>query len=418
MDSSSFLSGSGSGSSASSGSDSRPRSIKTATIAVTAPDVSAPDDTDAAGDVPGSPASHASRPSQSSVGSNTTSIAADGLDVDPIYEMDDDSAFMNESEMNRASLTSSMLNYRQVHGRTYQNFTETSEYWGPNDEQQNEGLNLTHNMFHVLMDGKLFNAPIGDNPENVIDVGTGTGVWAIDFADQFPQANVIGTDLSPIQPTWVPPNLRFELDDAQKPWAYPDNYFDFVHLRVLLGSIRDWPKLYKEIFRCLKPGGYFEHYDFSYVPKSDDGSITPSSGWSEYSAALLEAGETMGQTFRVVDDSRNVNWFEETGFEDITEIRYKVPVGGWPTNSKYKMIGYINYVVNDTDLDGYGAYFLTRIGWSQERINAVVDKCRAELYDHTVHVYFDGSTVYGRKPLDAGATVHSSSSSTIGPNGP
>lgn len=29
-----------------------------------------------------------------------------------------------------------------------------------------------------------------------------------DFADEYPEAEVIGTDISPIQPSWVPPNLR------------------------------------------------------------------------------------------------------------------------------------------------------------------------------------------------------------------
>lgn len=29
-----------------------------------------------------------------------------------------------------------------------------------------------------------------------------------DFADDHPGANVIGTDISPIQPKWVPPNLK------------------------------------------------------------------------------------------------------------------------------------------------------------------------------------------------------------------
>jgi hypothetical protein len=29
-----------------------------------------------------------------------------------------------------------------------------------------------------------------------------------DFADTHPGAEVIGTDISPIQPEWVPPNLK------------------------------------------------------------------------------------------------------------------------------------------------------------------------------------------------------------------
>ena len=31
---------------------------------------------------------------------------------------------------------------------------------------------------------------------------------ASDFADEFETIQVIGTDISPIQPTWIPPNLK------------------------------------------------------------------------------------------------------------------------------------------------------------------------------------------------------------------
>lgn len=34
-----------------------------------------------------------------------------------------------------------------------------------------------------------------------------------DFADAYPSCEVIGTDISPTQPPWAPPNLRFEMDD-------------------------------------------------------------------------------------------------------------------------------------------------------------------------------------------------------------
>lgn len=33
----------------------------------------------------------------------------------------------------------------------------------------------------LMLDGKLYLAPIGDEIHNVLDVGTGTGIWAIDF---------------------------------------------------------------------------------------------------------------------------------------------------------------------------------------------------------------------------------------------
>jgi methylase of polypeptide subunit release factors len=44
------------------------------------------------------------------------------------------------------------------------------------------------------MDGKLHYAPL-ENTHNVLDVGTGTGEWAIDFAGRYPAASVTGFDI-------------------------------------------------------------------------------------------------------------------------------------------------------------------------------------------------------------------------------
>lgn len=55
----------------------------------------------------------------------------------------------------------------------------------------------------MTLDNRLGLAPPND-PEakinRVLDLGTGTGIWAIDYADEHPEAKVIGVDLSPIQP--------------------------------------------------------------------------------------------------------------------------------------------------------------------------------------------------------------------------
>jgi hypothetical protein len=60
---------------------------------------------------------------------------------------------------------------------------------------------------------------------------------------------VIGFDLSPIQPTWVPPNVRFEINDASADdWAYLKNRFDFIYVRAMYSSIADWPAFYRQAF--------------------------------------------------------------------------------------------------------------------------------------------------------------------------
>ena len=92
-------------------------------------------------------------------------------------------------------------------------------------------------------------------------------------ADGGARLEVIGTDISPIQPVWVPPNLRFEIDDCTLDWTWSPDTFDFVHARQLFGAIADWPALYGQAFRVLKPGGYLESFESSVDIKSDDGSI-------------------------------------------------------------------------------------------------------------------------------------------------
>ena len=52
----------------------------------------------------------------------------------------------------------------------------------PNDEQEQDRLDLFHHIFGLFLDGKLYEAPL-DKPQRVLDLGTGTGIWAVEFAE-------------------------------------------------------------------------------------------------------------------------------------------------------------------------------------------------------------------------------------------
>jgi hypothetical protein len=73
--------------------------------------------------------------------------------------------------------------------------------------------------------------------------------------DKFERAQILGMDLSPIQPVFVPPNVKFVLDDIEHEngWDLPENHFDYIHLRHTLHSIRDRQKLLKRIYKYVAP---------------------------------------------------------------------------------------------------------------------------------------------------------------------
>ncbi|KAK1712369.1 hypothetical protein BDP67DRAFT_490276 [Colletotrichum lupini] len=81
---------------------------------------------------------------------------------------------------------------------------------------------------------------------------------ARDFADMYPSTEVIGVDISPIQPDWVPPNCKFQIDDIEQPWTWPMSHFDYVHISHLEGSVAEWPALYAQAFAHIKSGGFVE----------------------------------------------------------------------------------------------------------------------------------------------------------------
>jgi hypothetical protein len=89
-------------------------------------------------------------------------------------------------------------------------------YYYPNDLIEIERLNTQHETLKILLDGRSCLAPFDDEnpPRKVLDIATGSGHWAIDLGDEFPEARIIGTDLSPIQSELVPPNVEFIIDDA------------------------------------------------------------------------------------------------------------------------------------------------------------------------------------------------------------
>ncbi|KAJ9134254.1 Methyltransferase domain-containing protein [Pleurostoma richardsiae] len=316
-----------------------------------------------------------------------------GEEIDPA-----DSAVGVSSIESTASLTESILAYRVLQGRRYQS-SKTTEYWAPNDEQQNEGLDILHNGFTMLLSDRLFLAPIGDKPERVLDVATGTGIWAIDVADQFPGAEVTGTDISPIQPPWVPPNLKFVIDDLNLEWTWPENHFDYIHLRVLYGCVADWGELYRKTFRHLKPGGWVESMEMDTKLESDHIQFREQEALDGWAELFVQAGEKMGRSFAISQGHTMKDLMEGAGFVDIVERKIKMPIGSWPKDPKLQQAGLLIKYALEQSLEGLPMFIGTQVmGWAPEEISVLVAKVRKEVKTKSNCSYVTTTIVYGRKP--------------------
>lgn len=115
-----------------------------------------------------------------------------------------------------------------------------------------------------------------------------------------------------------------EIEDCTSEWTFQPNTFDYIHARYLVGSIIDWTALFKEAFKCLKPGGWLESFEGSPHMISDDGSVPERSAISQWGKFFEEGGKKMGRTFLIIQEDIQRKAMEEAGFVDIQEWEFKV----------------------------------------------------------------------------------------------
>ncbi|KAK1991053.1 methyltransferase domain-containing protein [Colletotrichum falcatum] len=323
---------------------------------------------------------------------NNFFIAADDI-------INDGASVSNQSlASSTTSLSESIYDFRVEHGRTYHGYKD-GKYASPNDEQENDRLDLQHHLFIRTFDGRLGNAPPtnkGAKVGRVLDVGTGTGIWAIDFGEEHPEADVLGVDLSPPAAAFVPGNVRFEVDDIEEPWNF-SRPFDYIHSRMMTGGIYKWEKYIENCFRNLVPGGYLELNEGDIIPLSDDGTLE---GTSLLRALSLwaEGLAILGHPFE--DITRLEGVMRDVGFEDVQLKRFKWPSNSWPRDPKYKELGYWNYENLSPNWEGFLMAPLTRaLEWTKEEVLVLAMEARKDCGDRNIHAYFQMYSIYGRKPL-------------------
>lgn len=105
------------------------------------------------------------------------------VDIDSVLsasadEEDHYDAFSGMLSADSISMSEDVRDYVFENSRRYHKYSE-GRYHFPNDDAEQEREDMQHAMFMLLCDGRLHYAPL-ENPQSVLDIGTGTGIWAID----------------------------------------------------------------------------------------------------------------------------------------------------------------------------------------------------------------------------------------------
>jgi hypothetical protein len=157
----------------------------------------------------------------------------------------------------------------------------------------------------------------------------------------------------------------------------------------------------------LRPGGYLEWHEVDLRPRCDDGSMPPENkdgGFSDYTVHdWIEINEKAASEAEPVRQfciaHKLASWMQETGYEDVEDRIFKVPLNPWSDDDRLKTLG--DWFERNC-LDGLAAYSykpMIAMGWSKSEIEVFLVSVRRCIQNRQFHVYMNFHVVTGRKPL-------------------
>lgn len=193
---------------------------------------------------------------------------------------------------------------------------------------------LLHEMLLIALSDDLHTGPHVSGTATILDVGTGTGTWACEFAARNPKSRVYGIDLHQVAPKVMPHNVVFETVDVMTGFPFNTGTFDFVHSRLLVGGITDWMLYLANLFRITKRGGYVECIEMElYLRSGTKASPTDylkeTHVWTKQMEATLKKLD--------LDPGASVSLkkrMEAAGFVDVQDKVLEIPIGVWQEDQR------------------------------------------------------------------------------------
>lgn len=304
----------------------------------------------------------------------------------------------------------------RANGHTYHG---SGEIFLPNDESERARLEIQHSLFGLCLDGKLTfstlpDPDVLDHPLSILDIGAGTGIWAIEMGERYPTARIRGIDVSTaLLPTAVPPNVLFEIADANDPWCTIDGgceetslNLDFVHIRNIVGGgVRDLKRLFQQAFDHLRPGGQIEVSEvrnrwFLFEDAELDGDTKDEADGLEACQELVAnfawMAEKVGVDFDPIIGVRAL--LEEVGFERAVEMSDLVPFAPAGVDERMRHKGAQLALLIEYGLENYALRVFSSCGWKEEDTRDLIRRVLLENKRVGKRTFGKTTFVTARKP--------------------
>ncbi|OJJ46766.1 hypothetical protein ASPZODRAFT_66834 [Penicilliopsis zonata CBS 506.65] len=291
------------------------------------------------------------------------------------------------------------LDILSIRDREYQKYAiDNRIFFEPVDDSEAERLDIQHRVLNRVFDGRLIFPPV-PRPKRILDCGYGSGAWAVDVAEQHPECEVIGVDVSPhMQPGDMPDNLWLQVDDLNRPFTFPSRYFDLVHSQLVATGINRsrWPSYIRDIVRVLKPGGWVQMTEIYFNIQSDNGSITEHNALRQWSTRYMGAFESL-KDLRV--GARLKDLLTAAGLVEVDTRMIPLPLSAWSNDARTREIGAMNRENIQRLLPAISLYPLTqRLHMPREQFDVLVARAQQEANNPTLKAYFPLYICIGRKP--------------------
>lgn len=255
----------------------------------------------------------------------------------------------------------------------------------PNDEEEQDRLDFQHAVIGMVLNGKLTAAPV-QSPAYVLDIGAGTGIWCIEFAEANPDSFVIGTDLCLIQPHPRTTNCAFILEDSETAeWFFPSS-LDYVHMRNVGPCFDDIRTIIRKAYGHMTPGGWIDLQDGHWQPACIDDSLE-GTALERWFRLIIRGGQRQGRD--MLKAKYYKQYLLEAGFTDVEEKIYQLPGNSSVKNRKLKEIGRWVGAAFLQIVESYQK-FLEIAGLTQAEIKDLIPAVKRDLLDCRIRWYCSG----------------------------